>query len=126
MAFREFDNLFTKPRPHILEEICLSLDYNTLKNCVVINKTWNTVLKATYFQKKAKSVFRAEILQDERKLCEISEEGNTEGVRKLLSVGLLDVDCVEKGGYTPLYFAAMGSHKDVVQLLLDGGCQLRL
>ena len=87
MALGEFDDLFTKPRPHILEKICLSLDYNTFKNCVVINKAWKTILAAASFQKKAKLVFQEEILGDEEKLRTASEKGKAEEVRKLLSFG---------------------------------------
>ena len=123
MAPGEFDGLITKPRPHILEKICLSLDYNTFKNCLVINEAWKTVLSATTFQKKAKSAFQEEILKDEEKLRKNSTEGNTDEVRKLLSIGLLDVDCVDEVGWTPILEAAWTGHKHVVQLLLDRGAE---
>ena len=120
MASGEFDSLFARTRPHILEKIILSLDYNTFKNCLVINKAWKTVLTATSFQKQAKAAFREEILKDEMRLVTNSREGNTDEVRKLLSVGLLDVDCVDRG-WTPLQYASEKGHKDVVKLLLDKG-----
>ena len=44
-------------------------------------------------QKKAKAVFQEEISMDEKKLHKHSEANNTEEIRKLLSIGLLDVDC---------------------------------
>ena len=61
MALGEFDTLFTKHRPHILERICLSLDYNTFKNCLVINEAWKSVLTGKTFLNKAKFVFQEEI-----------------------------------------------------------------
>ena len=68
MASGEFDTIITKTRPHILEKICLSLDYDTFKNCVEVNEAWKTVLTATAFQKKAKSAFWEEILGEEKDL----------------------------------------------------------
>ena len=121
MAPGEFDGLFTKPRPHILEKICLSLDYNTFKNCLVINEAWKTVLTATIFHKKAKTLFQQEILKDEEKLRKNSKRGRTTEVKKLLAIGLLDVDSEDEAGSIPLNEAADRGHKDVVQLLLDGG-----
>ena len=121
MASGGFDILFTKARPHILEKICLSLDYNSFKSCLEVNKAWKSVLTTTTFQKKAMPVFREEIMEDEKKLRKTSEEGNTNEVKTLLSIGLLDVDCVNERGLTPLHFAAKNYHKDVVQLLLNGG-----
>ena len=121
MDFGGFDGLFTKPRPHILEKICLSLDYNTFKNCLVMSRAWKTVLTATTFQKKAKSVFKEEILEDEEKLRKNSLRGQTKAVKKLLSIALLDVDFEDQLGQTPLYSAAKKGHKDVVRLLLDSG-----
>ena len=73
------------------------------------------------FQKKAKSVFGEEIMEDEKKLRRNSKKSQTEKVRKLLSIGLLDVDCVDEVGGTPLHMAADEGHKDEVQLLLDKG-----
>ena len=35
---RTFDEIFTKTRPHILEKISLSLDYETFKSCQEVNK----------------------------------------------------------------------------------------
>ena len=121
MSSGEFDATFTKARPHILERICLSLNYDTFKNCLEVNNAWKTVLTATTFQKKVKALFREEIDQDEEELVLNSEEGNTDEVRKLLSIVLLDVNYVDKHGETPIHLAASGGHQDVVQLLLDGG-----
>ena len=50
----DFDTIFTKARPHILEKICLSLDYESFKKCLEVNKAWMTVLTATAFQNEAK------------------------------------------------------------------------
>ena len=118
----DFDALFSKCRPHILEKICLSLDYNTFKNCLEVNSVWKGILKTKAFQEKAKSVFNNAILEDQCKLVRVSKEGNANEVKRLLSVGMADVDCVDDvNGETPLYKAACRGHKDVVQMLLKGG-----
>ena len=122
MLTRDFDTIFTKARPHILEKISLSLDYNTFKNCLEVNEAWRTILTAKTFRKKAKSLFREEILEDVKKLMTASGNGKVEEVRKLVSIGLVDIDYVDdKHGWTPLHSAAFHGHKDVVQLLLDRG-----
>ena len=53
----DFDEKFTKARPHILEKICLSLDYVSFKNCQEVNSAWRGVLSSKTFQEKANSVF---------------------------------------------------------------------
>ena len=108
-------------RPHILENICLSLDYETFKNCLEINEAWKTVLTASTLQKKAKFVFQKEIMEDEKKLRIASMKGKIECVSKLVSIGMLDIDCVTKRGATSLYWAAKKGHEDIVQMLLEGG-----
>ena len=125
----DFDHLFTIARPHILEMICLSLDYKSFKNCPKVNKAWRLALNSETFQRKAKSVFKEEIKEDGKKLLAASEDGDTDQVRKLLSIGLVDVDMPDTvsrvhndGNWTPLHFATRNSgHKGVVHILLDNG-----
>ena len=93
---QDFDTLFTKARPHVLEKVCLSFDYETFKNCLEVNEAWKNVLTSKAFQKKAKVVFQKEIMEDEEKLPMRSREGNTEEVRKLLSSGMVNVDSLGK------------------------------
>ena len=89
----EFDRLFTMTRPHILEMICLSLDYETFKNYLRVNKAWRGVLTNKGLQPKVKSTFREEIANEENKLVEMSRDGDIEGVRRILSSGLVNVNC---------------------------------
>ena len=117
----DFEALLTKARPHIFEKICLSLNYETFKNCLEVNTAWRGVLTTKTFQKKAKAVFKEEILKDEKKLIEASDYDDTERLQKLLSSGLVDVNCVNPVGRTPLFQAIWRGHNAVVRLLLDNG-----
>ena len=91
MASNNFDTLFTNARPHIFEKICHSLDYESFKNCLEVSKKWNAALTSKTYQKKAKSSYHQEILEDEKELrmnstleCILTIPQNTEKVRKLL------------------------------------------
>ena len=121
MATHDFDTLFTKSRPHIFEKICLCLEYTSFKNCLAVNKAWKDALTSKTFQEKAKSVFEKDILEDEKKLIRYAIKGQIEEVRKLLSTGLLNVDCEDEFKRTPLLEAAHKGHIGVVHLLLDRG-----
>ena len=113
MASINFDNIFTKTSPHILEKICLLLDYESFKNCLKVNKAWKGVLTSKVMEQKTKCVFKKKILQDNKKLLSASKDGNAEEVARLLSTGMVDVDFgprwakgpYEEGGRTPLHKA---------------------
>ena len=101
--------------------ICLSLNYDTFKKCLEVNKAWKNILTSKTFQKKAKAVYQEDISKDETKLLRDSKRGNTEEVRKHLSNVMVNVDCLDKNRCTPLHYAACEGHKDIVQLLLQRG-----
>ena len=127
MAPYEFDNLITKTRPHILEKICLSLDYETFKNCLSVNKAWRDVLTNKVFIPKVKFIFRDEIARDESTLCDMSEVGDTEGVRRILLSGLVNADCyngMSSLRRTPLIHASYEGHVDIVRLLINAGADV--
>ena len=115
-----FDKLFVRNVPHILENIFFSLDYKSFKTCAEVSKVWAQLLVSETFCRKAKSLFQEEILEDEKKLCSESGWGIINEVRRLLSNGLLDVNCV-RGDYqsTPLGGAALMGRREVIKLLLD-------
>ena len=117
----DFDALFTKARPQILEKICLSLNYESFKICQEVNRAWKGILTSQTFKKKAKSAFEKEISTDEVNLLAASGQGNVEEARKLISVGMVDVDCADKDGYTPLHRASLNGYKNMVQFLLRRG-----
>ena len=120
-----FDQLFTKNVPHILEKIFLSLDYESYKNCIGVNYTWKNLLTSESYQRKGKSVFHEELLDDEGELWKAAREGNAERIRRLLSNGMLNVNCSVNGS-TPLFRAIIytltyGHKSDCVKLLLEKG-----
>ena len=53
-----FDKLFSKYVPHIVEKIFLNLDYDSLMACCEVSKAWNELLSSE--QKGSGSVWRKE------------------------------------------------------------------
>ena len=120
-----FEMLFTTNVPHILENIFLSVDFDSFNECLRVNSAWNKLLNSQSFQKKARSVFQKEIPEYECKLWIASRNGKAKEVRRLLSNRMLDVDHVKaewfKDATTPLSMAAKCGHLNVVILLLGRG-----
>ena len=118
-----FDTLFTRSVPHILEKIFFLLDYETFKECAEVNNTWRLLLTSESFITLAKSQFGSEISKDERELHDASGRGEAGEVRRLLSSGLLDVNCADRSWphSSALHKAAYYGHRDVVHVLLDRG-----
>ena len=92
-----FDTLFLKNVPHILEKIFFSLDYKSFKKCLGVSSAWNKQLASATFIVRAKPVFDEEIKEEQSRLVDASEEGDAVWLKELLSSGMLDVDCVAKG-----------------------------
>ena len=117
-----FNKLFAKNVPHILENIFLSLDYESYKVCLEVNDTWEKLLSSESYQKIGKSVFRNEILKDEWKLWNVAENGNEIDVKRLLLSKMIDVNSRHGDSLsTPLHQAAEGGNIIVGRLLLDRG-----
>ena len=69
-----FNTLFEKNVPHVLERIFLSLDHESFVSCCEVNKMMNTFLTSELMNKKAKSLFKTEILADEKQLWRNSKK----------------------------------------------------
>ena len=87
---------------------------------------WNKQLKSAALIARAKSAFAEEIMEEQSRLVDASEEENLEEIKDLLSSGMLDVDCVvgtytHSGYITPLQVSAQCGNSDAVQILLDKG-----
>ena len=61
----EFDQLFTKTVPHIIEQIFFSMDYESFKQCLEVSKSWNDLLTSKSFLRRGKSAFCEELLREE-------------------------------------------------------------
>ena len=117
-----FNKLFAKNVPHILENIFLSLDYESYKVCLEVNDTWEKLLSSESYQKIGKSVFRNEILKDEWKLWNVAEHGNEMDVKRLLLSKMIDINSRHGSDLsTPLHQVSRGGNIIVGQLLLDRG-----
>ena len=121
--------------PHILEQILIYLDYESLKTCFEVGKDWRKILKSKSFQKKAKDVFAREITKDGKKLVNASGEGNTEVIMQLLATDFLDINHADqewadyhKNLFNPtsLIIAANEGKINAVKLLLDRGADPNL
>ena len=123
MCTSAFEALFSKNVPHILENIFLSLEYESFKQCLEVNKAWSNLLSSGTLLRKAKSIFQEDIREDQEKLWKASRNGNIEETRRLLSSGLTNVNTWNNFS-TSLYVAASYGREGVVQLLLDKGAEI--
>ena len=109
----EFDRIFTKSVPHILEKIFLMLDFKSFMNCLKVCKSWNDLLISKTFQRKTKDVFWKEIHYE---LNRAAVRGNVDVIQMVLSSFIVDIN-----QSSSLYLAANFGKQDVVQLLLERG-----
>ena len=58
-------------------------------------------------------------------LLEAAKDGDTKAVEELLtSAAGADVNATDKDGYTPLHWAALRGHTEIVQALLEAGADV--
>ena len=125
-----FDILFENYVPHILEKIFLSLDYQSYVRCMTVSSTWKNLLTSESYQRRARALFRVELLKEEQELWKAAEKGQSKRIRSLLSNGILNINCMlGDNGTTPLHEAVTamwiyGCYKkdtSSVKLLLERG-----
>ena len=126
----DFGKLLGTNVPHILEEIFLSLDFQSFKNCHRVCKAWNGFLSAKSLHQKAKKL----LSHNNQRLRLALTEGNANKLERILSNGMVDVNdkvalhkmTAETIGPLPLSLASYRGYRDVVQLLLKAGADAQL
>ena len=118
-----FEPLFNKSVPHILESIFFSLDTDTFAKCGKVCKSWNELFSSRAYQEKLEDMLEEkERKRKEEELCIYSEVGRVDIVRKLLTEGV-DINCRSQDdkGRTPLALAFYNGKRAVVNILLNAG-----
>ena len=111
-----FDKLFSKNVPHLIEKIFFYLDYDSFITCRGVCRTWNELLTSESFQIKAISVYKLE-----QRLYRACYGGNAEEIDKIISNGMVNLDCESMVDTTPLCVAVTQNNNDVARLLLQRG-----
>ena len=120
----DFDKLFTRSVPHILEKIFFSLDYDSFMDCGKVCVAWEELHSSNLYKQEAYKLLE-EKRRKEQKLCQYSYDGNIEEVQRLVRSGvkpncsLLSFDDIYED--TPLLNASVNGHTEVVKLLLKFG-----
>ena len=83
----EFDRLFRRNVPHILEAIFFTLDYDSFAACREVCKSWSK-LHATHPYRQRGD----DMLEREFSLCQSSRDGNAEQVSNLLG-NRVNINC---------------------------------
>ena len=80
----EFDQLFNKNIPHILEKIFLSLDYKSFKRCHEVCKAWREIVENESFRRRSKALYHDEMVDD---LFNATMAANPKDISWLLFIG---------------------------------------
>ena len=89
----EFDRLFNRNIPHVLEKIFFSLDLASFKNCRNVSSSWNELFMTESYCEK-ESQLTLEMKQNQMKLLEAIDrfeehsEESIQEVQRLLSLGV--------------------------------------
>ena len=115
-----FDALFNGNFPHILENIFFSLDPKSFGACCRVSNKWRQCLNSERFRA------HFDISHEERELMLASMRNDVTTAKRLLTKGLVDVNCTKgerlsDNGFTPLHWAARNGKSEVAKLLLDMG-----
>ena len=114
----EFDKLFNKNVPHIIEKIFYNLDCESFNRGREVCSVWRAHLMSERYHERIR-VWQA----GEDKLISVSMEGNLNEVTRLLSIGV-SPNCERYICWrflTPLAGAAINRHRTVVEKLLNHG-----
>ena len=66
----QFDTLFNKNVPHILEKIFFSLDYDSFETCTKVCTTWDELLSSESYQNRSREMLDEQTGEEIGKLLE--------------------------------------------------------
>ena len=118
----EFDALFKRSVPHILEKIIFPLDYDSFRACSKVCKVWADLLSSESYVRKSEELLKEKEFNEES-MYQFSKFGTVKGVAQLLSCGV-NPNC-EKA-HASLSYAAKKGHTEVVKLLLSAGTDYKM
>ena len=125
-----FEPLFDKNIPHILEKIFHSLDYNSFMESKKVCKTWNELLSSKSYYEMEMKLLKEK--KNENKLCQASYTGTLHEVRHILRNGV-NPNCFGTSKYstdpflkiTPIQHALLGygygGRVKIIKLLIREG-----
>ena len=125
-----FEPLFDKNVPHVLEKIFHSLDYNSFMESKKVCKTWNVLLSSKSYDEMAKKLLEEK--KNENKLCQAAYKGTLDEVRHLLRNGV-NPNCFGTSRHhtdpfeniTPIQHALLGGgysgRVEIIKLLIREG-----
>ena len=115
----EFEKLFKKNVPHILENIFFSLDYESYKASHKVCTAWNQLLSSdSYIQKERKM-----LTENGFKLSDAIIKEDAKEVKRIIAKGMVDMN-YNLGDIYPTFICLDAMRKgntEILKLLLEGG-----
>ena len=93
-----FDKEFFEKFPHIVENIFSFLDYQSYKTCINVNTQWRELLTSKRYMNMTKLLFSSQICYDESKFVTAVHKSEIDKVKRLLSSGMIDANCINGTG----------------------------
>ena len=116
----EFDRLFKRNVPHILEKIFFTLDYDSFMACGKVCMAWGELHASKSYQQKAGKL-QVEKRENEVMFIRFLQTGNVEEVQRLLRRGVNPNSETFSLWEKPLYNAALSGNNELTKLLLKFG-----
>ena len=115
----EFEKLFKKNVPHILENIFFSLDYESYKASHKVCTAWNMLLSSDSYIQKARKM----LTENGFKLSDAIIKEDAKEVKRIIAKGMVDMNYNLADIY-PTFIcldAVRRGNTEILKLLLEGG-----